>query len=482
MKLLLTEIADLTHAELLSGSGDPPAHPATGYSIDTRTLKPGDLFFAIRGERHDAHDFVSLAFTLGARAAVIARGRAGEFLQTAEAHPLLIVEDPLAALQALAAAVRGRWNRQVIAVTGSAGKTTTKEAIAEVLSSRFTVLRSKGNFNNAFGLPLELLKLREEDEAAVVEMGMSHAGEIAALVRIARPDWGVVTNAGTAHAENFPDGRAGIARAKRELIEGLPPEGIAFLNCDDDYVAEFGQAFSGRSIRYGTGERADARAEEIEELGAEGLRFMASIHGQRTPVHLRLLGRHNVLNAMAAIATGVEAGIPLEECAAAVGRLRPPDRRGELLHMRGATLINDCYNSNPEALKSMIAALAAMPAKRRILVAGEMLELGPEAARLHRECGEAAARLGIDLIAGVRGQALELVEAAIHAGGTALFFPSPAEAGEWLKSEMREGDAVLLKASRGVGLERALKILENEEVVTAAAPPRPHTEAGPDLS
>jgi UDP-N-acetylmuramoyl-tripeptide--D-alanyl-D-alanine ligase len=175
---------------------------------------------------------------------------------------------------------------------------------------------------------------------------------------------------------------------------------------------------------------------------------------------LALLGRHNIWNAMAAIATGFEAGIPLRECAAAAGRLRPPDKRGEVLHIGGATVINDCYNSNPEALKSMIATLASMPAKRRILVAGEMLELGREAVALHQQCGTAAAESGIDLVVGVRGNAEHLVQAAREAGALALFLPSPEEAGEWLKGELRKDDAVLLKASRGVGLERALRVLE----------------------
>jgi UDP-N-acetylmuramoyl-tripeptide--D-alanyl-D-alanine ligase len=419
------------------------------------------LFFAVRGERFDAHDFVATALARGARAAVVARSKVTDLLGLAHTHTLLIVDDPLIALQTLASAVRRHWNKRVIGITGSAGKTTTKEAVAEVLSSRFSVLKSQGNLNNEFGLPLQLLKLEPEHEIAVVEMGMSHSGEIAALARIAHPDWGIVTNVGSAHAQNFPDSVAGIARSKYELVQSLPASGVAILNCDDPYVGQFGRDFRGRSIYFGIGPCADPRAANIEELGTEGVRFQVTAGEEQATVTLALLGRHNIWNVMAAIAAGLEAGIPLADCAIAAGRLRPPDKRGEVLSIGDATVINDCYNSNPEALKSMIATLAAMPAKRRILVAGEMLELGPGSAALHRECGRAAAESSIDLVVGVRGSAQYIVEAAREAGALAIFLASPLEAGEWLKAELRPGDAVLLKASRGVGLEQALRVLQH---------------------
>ena len=269
----------------------------------------------------------------------------------------------------------------------------------------------------------------------------------------------MVTNVGSAHAQNFPDGIAGIARAKYELVQGLPASGIAFLNCDDAYVGQFGRDFHGRSIYYGTGPCADPSASNIEELGTGGVRFTVTALEETATVSLALLGRHNVWNVLAAIAVGLAAGIPLAECAAAAGQLQPPDKRGEILHIGGATVINDCYNSNPEALKSMITTLAALPATRRILVAGEMLELGPTAEALHRACGLAAAELGIDVVVGVRGNAQYLAEAAQQAGARAVFMPTAQDAGTWLKAELKPGDAVLLKASRGVGLEQALKVL-----------------------
>jgi UDP-N-acetylmuramoyl-tripeptide--D-alanyl-D-alanine ligase len=459
MKLELQDVAVWIGAELRLSSANPINQPATGYSIDTRTLAAGDLFFAVRGDRYDAHDFVASALDRGACAAVVARSKVSELLPLAHTHTLLIVDNPLTALQTLAAAVRRHWNKRVVAITGSAGKTTTKEAVAGVLGARFSVLKSQGNLNNEFGMPLQLLKLEPHHEVAVIEMGMSHIGEIAALARIAHPDWGIVTNVGNAHAQNFSDGAAGIARAKYELVQSLSSNGIAILNCDDPYVGQFGRDFRGRSIYFGLGPCADPKASNIEDLGASGVRFQVTAGNEQATVTLALLGRHNVWNVLAAIAAGVEAGIPLADCAEAAGRLRPPDKRGEVLKIGEVTLINDCYNSNPEALKSMIVTLASMPAKRRILVAGEMLELGPDAVRLHRECGKAAAEAGIDLVVGVRGNAAAIVEAAHEAGALGLFLASAQEAGEWLKDELRPGDAVLLKASRGVGLEKALPFI-----------------------
>lgn len=470
MKLSLEQIAQWTGAELAMPEGAAPAYSpggvyATGYSIDTRTLAPGDLFFAIRGERFDAHEFIAQAMEKDACAAVVEAERGRELLPPGHRYPLLLVEDPLKALQTLAAAVRRHWGGRVVAVTGSAGKTTTKEAIAAVLATQFRVLKSKGNLNNHFGLPLQLLKLQPEDEVAVVEMGMSAAGEIAALCQIAAPDWGVVTNVGNAHAENFPDGVTGVARAKYELVAGLSPNAreraVAFLNADDLYVSQFGRDFPGRVVYYATksvsAAVADVRGEEIEELGPAGSRFrVVTAEGKSAPVRLALLGRHNVLNALAAIAVGLQAGIPLARCAEAIGELKPEDKRGQLMEWRGATIINDCYNSNPEALQSMIRTLAAVTAGRRILVAGEMLELGKRAAELHRECGKAAAEAGIDVVVGVRGLAREIVAGAGGAKAGAVFVETPEAAGEWLKQNVKPGDAVLLKASRGVRLEQAL--------------------------
>lgn len=463
MKLTLEQIARWSAADISGGNGTPESVSATGYSIDSRTLQPGDLFFAIRGERFDGHDFVTAAMEKGAAAAVVARNRVADLPDAARKHPLLATDDPLLALQRLAAAVRRHWGRRVVGITGSAGKTTTKEAIATVLGARFTVLKSQGNLNNGYGLPLQLLRLEPSHDVAVVEMGMSAAGEIAALCRIAAPDWGVVTNVGHAHTEFFPDGIAGVARAKYELVAALPRHGVAFLNCDDHYVSQFGRGFEGKTVYYGRGPCGDPHAESVRALGVDGLEMSVRAGDQRCVVHLHLPGEHNAINVLAAIAVGVEAGLPLAECCAALETLRPEDKRGQLLTIRGATILNDAYNSNPEALQSMIRTLASLPARRRILVAGEMLELGREAEALHASCGRAAAQAGINIIVGVRGLARHIVDAARHAGAEALFLETPEAAGQWLQDHLSPDDAVLVKGSRGVKLERALDIVQAQK-------------------
>ena len=454
MKLTLGAIADWIHAD---GEFDTSAE-ALGYAIDSRTIGASELFFAVRGERLDGHEYVQAALSNGALAAVVsnrwvvpAEVDASKLLKVAEGDDCV-----LRALQQLAHAVRKSWGGRVIGVTGSAGKTTTKDAVAQVLSARFKVLKSAGNLNNGFGLPLQLLKLEPEHEIAVIEMGMNHAGEIAALAKIAAPDWAVVSNVGPVHLEFFADGLAGIAKAKYELIEALPENGIAVLNFDDPYVASFGRGLGGRAMFYGMGEGADVRAVRIAETGLEGVAFTVAAGDARAEVQLKLLGRHNVLNALAAIAVGLRSGMTLEECAAEIGKLRAGDKRGEVIHFRGATLINDCYNSNPRALDAMVDALMAMSGERRVVVAGEMLELGSEAEALHAACGRRMAERGVDVVLGVRGDAEALAAAAFAGGVEAAFVAGAAEAGAWLWKNVRAGDVVLLKGSRGVGLEKAL--------------------------
>lgn len=490
MNLTLGQIADVLHAE---GDLDPEL-VATGYSIDSRTLAAGDLFFAVRGDRVDGHDFVEAALGNGAVAAVVSQ----RWLPpaTVDANRLVRLPDTasdcvLGALQTLAHTVRRLWGKRVIGITGSAGKTTTKECVAAVLATRFRVLKTEGNFNNHFGLPLQLLRLQPSDDVAVLEMGMNHAGEITALARIAEPDWAVISNVAEVHTEFFSDGIEGVARAKRELVEALRPEGLAFLNADDPRVAHFGDSRpeptdgshpSARNILYGTSPTALVRAVEIEEFGLAGTQFLVRItpaHATREAPHqvaqhsvqLSLLGRHNVLNALAALAVGLAAGISLPLCCEALETLRPSGKRGSLLQYNGAQIINDSYNSNPHALNAMVTTLAATPpgepGGRRILLAGEMLELGQQGEWLHAECGRAAAQAGLDIIVGVRGLAQHLAVAAAEAGAAARFFQTPEEAGSWLRLALQPGDVVLLKGSRGVQLERALTMLAESDPVIA---------------
>lgn len=447
MRLTLARIAEFT-----SGGGQfNPAAIAQGYSIDSRTVEPGELFFAVKGERMDGHDFVPQALERGAVAAVVRSDRAAAL---ADPSRLIAVENTLAALQALAAGVRRAWGKPVIGITGSAGKTTTKEAIAHVLAMRFRVHKSEGNLNNHFGLPLMLLRLQPEHEVAVIEMGMSHLGEIRELARIAQPEIGVVTCVAPVHLEFFSS-VAEIARAKYELVESLPASGTAVLNADDEYVSQFGRNFAGKVVTFGVRRPATVRAENVEMRGAQGSAFEIVAGASREPAVLPLVGAHNIPNALAAVAVALERGVPLVEAAAALADLAPADKRGQLLQLGGATVINDCYNSNPKALDAMVDALLALPAERHIVVAGEMLELGPTGPDLHRQCGRRMAERGVDVLVGVRGAAEQMVEAARQAGLRAEFMVAPEDAGEWLAREARPGDAVLLKASRGVRLEKA---------------------------
>jgi UDP-N-acetylmuramoyl-tripeptide--D-alanyl-D-alanine ligase len=460
MNLTLAEAAIGAGAVLEAPTSVPNAGAlvASGYSIDSRTVAEGELFFAVRGDRLDGHDFVVAALDRGAVAAVVSRARVATLPDAALAVPLLIAEDPLLALQSLASHLRRRWGKRVVAVTGSAGKTTTKEAIAAALATKFNVLKSHGNLNNAFGLPLQLLRLKSEHEIAVIEMGMNHAGEVAALARIASPDWGVITNVGTAHIENFADGQAGIARAKFELIDALPANGVAFLNCDDPYVSQFGRDFAGRAVYFGAGPCADPQIlDAAEDLAGLHIRYRAGEReGQLT---LNLLGTHNASNILAGLAVALEAGVDLDAAVAALESLTAGDKRGQMIEIGGATILNDCYNSNPEALRSMIRTLAARPARRRILVAGEMLEMGEHGPALHAACGKAAAEAGLDLVAGVQGNAEHLAAAACTGGVAALFLPNAEAAGRWLLVNLQPGDVVLVKGSRGVHLERAIEAL-----------------------
>jgi UDP-N-acetylmuramoyl-tripeptide--D-alanyl-D-alanine ligase len=418
----------------------------TGWSVDTRTLQAGDLFFALRGPNHDGHAFARLAMEKGAAAVVVecATGTPGE----------MVVPDSLAALHRLAEWARANWGGKVIGVTGSAGKTTTKDAIAHLLAAGFRVGKTTGNLNNHVGVPLSILRLPEDAPIAVLEMGMNHAGEIRELAAIARPETGVVTNVGYAHVENF-DSIDGVAAAKRELIESLPPEGLAVLNADDERVVRFREHHPGRSVTFGFSESADVRGCAVES-GAAGTRFRALGVNFETG----LMGRHTVMNLLAAIAVAREFGMEPEEMVGPVGSFAVGKMRGERIEHDGIVIWNDCYNSNPEAAQFMIDVLRDTPSKRRIAVLGEMLELGSEAERLHREVGRYLAAQGIDLLIGVRGHAQAMVDGAAAAGlpaDAALFFEEAGEAGDFVRRVAQRGDAILFKGSRGVAVERALE-------------------------
>jgi UDP-N-acetylmuramoyl-tripeptide--D-alanyl-D-alanine ligase len=389
---------------------------------------------------------------------------------------LLAVPDTLAALQNLAQAVRTRWGRRLAAVTGSAGKTTTKEILAALLAARFRVLKSEGNLNNEYGLPLQLLRLEEEDEAAVVELGMSHAGELKRLAEIARPDVGVVTRVAPVHLEFFASVDE-IALAKRELIEGLTGrESVAVLNADDSRVARFAQVAPGRVVTFGVAGSGDFRAENIQDRGLNGSEFDFLGPGGRARLRLPLAGRHNISNALGALAAASVWGVGAAEAREIFPKLEATGMRGRVLQYdAGFTVINDCYNSNPVALAAMVELLTNTPAEgRHILAAGEMLELGPASAELHREAGSAAAATGkLGWIIGVQGDAENFVRGAIEAGhpaGRAKFCASSAEAGELVGNLMERGDVLLVKGSRGVKMEFIVEALDSRFARANAEP------------
>src|SRR5256885_4369131 len=369
---------------------DPMARVA-GYSIDSRTIRAGELFFAIHGPRHDGHDHVAAALERGALAAVVAESRAQAF-PDALRGACLVVDDTLVALHQLARAVRSAWGKKIAGVTGSVGKTTTKEILAALLGAKLRVLKSEGNFNNAYGLPLTLFRLEESHQAAVLEMGMSRRYELRELAGIAKPDVGVVTRVAPAHLEFFASVEE-IALAKRELIEGLNGrDSVAVLNADDPLVAAFASHAPGRVLTYGIENAADYRAEAIEDRGALGSAFILMENGKRTRLELALAGRHVISNTLAALAAASVWGIGAAEAQSVLRNMRAPAMRGELLRFsNGAALINDSYNSSPAALHAMIAVLATTPNyHRRILAAGEMRELGATSPELHREAGQDA--------------------------------------------------------------------------------------------
>jgi UDP-N-acetylmuramoyl-tripeptide--D-alanyl-D-alanine ligase len=444
MRLSWEEIAQWTGAAAPAGKN--LTRRAEGYSIDSRAIRPGEVFFAVRGQR-DGHDFAGAALAGGAGAAVVARGLLREQAR------LLLVPNPKAALQQLARRAREKWGGLVLAVTGSNGKTTTKEITAALLATRYRTAKTEGNLNNDLGLPLSLLRLADDAEVGVLELGMNHAGELRALAAIAGPNVAVVTNVSAAHLEFFASVDE-IALAKRELVESLGPDGVAVLNADDERVGRFGEIHPGRVVTYGIESEAEVRAAGVEALGLEGTRFR--LDGVGVEFHTPLLGRHNLYNTLAGLAAARALGIELETLVEAVAALRPAHMRGEILDVGEVRIINDCYNSNPRAAESMLELLAATPARRRIAVLGEMLELGGAAEPLHRQVGRKAAALALDLLVGVRGAARFLVE---EAGPNAVFVSDPAAAGEYLRGVLQAGDVVLLKGSRGVKLEQALERL-----------------------
>jgi len=463
MKLTMGEVAGFIGAS----SGVPDRH-VRGYSIDSRTLLPGDLFFAIRGPRFDGHKFVGQVLEKGAAGVIVEQA----FYASAEVEcrpSMCAVADTRGALQVISRSVRRKWGKPLLAVTGSTGKSTTKEMIAAILGQRFVVLRSPGNLNNDFGLPLALLGLEPEHDIAVMELGMSAAGEIARLARLAEPQVGVVTNVAPAHLQFF-DSVDAIALAKRELVDYLAttgPNAVAVLNEDDERVRKFAEGFPGRVVTFGFSDKATFRALDVKSGTGIGSAFRVVSPEWQAEFTLPLPGWYNIQNALAAIAASSMYAIPPEEMPPALAGFQNLHQRSEILTLpREVTVINDCYNSNPLAMESMLQALTSWPgARRRIVVAGEMLELGPTAPELHRGVGRKCAQSGAAWVIGIQGDAKSLVEGAIEGGIPPLqgqFFPDAKLAGEFCQTLIAPGDLILVKGSRGVHLETVIEMLKKQ--------------------
>jgi UDP-N-acetylmuramoyl-tripeptide--D-alanyl-D-alanine ligase len=461
MMLSVADVWQGLSETLIASSGGSPDTSAGIFArgvIDSREARAGDLFFALRGEREDGHDFVRAAFAAGAAGAVVAR--------PVEAPPDAVVyhvSDPLTALQRLAASWRQRHDVRVIGVTGSVGKTTTKELIAEVLGRRYAVLKSEGNLNTEIGIPLTLLNLRAEHQRAVLELAMYEPGDIALLAHITRPSIGVVTNVGPVHLERVRSfGR--IVAAKAELVEALPADGLAVLNGDDARVAAMATRTRARSVIYGLSEQCAVRATDLIGRGLDGFSFRLSVSGDSVQIDCPLPGKHHVYAALAAAAIALNDGISLAEIADALREF--PAAHPEVLEGRltvrpgpnGSTLIDDSYNASPA---SMIAALdlLAETKGRHIALLGHMRELGTAEAEGHSSVGRHAATTS-DILFVVGEDARLLADAARDAGHRDVrFLPATEAASEALRKELRAGDVCLIKASRAVGLESAVEML-----------------------
>lgn len=425
--------------------------------IDNREARPGSVFFAIRGDKHDGHSFLAQALEVAAGAVV---SSVPETL--AAGSGIVHVDDTTAALQRLAAAVRREFPFTLVGVTGSAGKTTTKEMIATLAESEKRTWKSWGNFNNHIGFPLCLANTPEGTDVVVSEMGMSAKGEIEFLAKLAHPNVGVYTTIRPVHLEFF-ESIDGIAAAKRELLENLAPGGTVVLNADDPKVMEISREFEGPRATYSIAEPADYRATEIRERGLLGTAFRVEAEGSAHELELSMPGLHNLENLMAAIATARVLGVGWSGIARAVADVKPAYHRGIVIAWRGATIYDDTYNSNPWALARTLDLLSGAGCEgRRIAVVGDMLELGPDEKTFHFEAGRTMPK-GIDIVVGVGRRSKFILDGARTAGfapGSLFHFDDALAAARWLRETIRPGDLVMLKASRGIGLDRAVAALE----------------------
>jgi UDP-N-acetylmuramoyl-tripeptide--D-alanyl-D-alanine ligase len=443
-------VASATGGRLVSGA---PSQAFNGVSIDSRTLVQGTLFVALRGERFDGHDFVGAALDRGATGLLVSRPPA-----PADRGAVILVGDTLEALQRLGREVRRQSGARVVAITGSTGKTTTKEIAADLLSSRYRVFRNAGNLNNHIGLPLSLTELHRGAEVAVVELGMNHAGEIRTLVGIAEPDVRVWTNVGDAHIGYFGS-REAVAAAKAEILEAATPDAVLVANADDPLVMAHARRFTGRLVTFGEDARATVRATQVVDRGFDGTTARVLTPSGELQLEVRLAGRGQLANVLAGAAVALHFGVPPATIEARVPALRPVPRRAESTALDwGVRLVDDSYNASPAAVRMMLAALAATATSgRRIAVLGEMHELGPASRALHQACGQAAAAAGVDELIVVGGPDADGLADGANAGGLPRSrvhrFADSRAAAAAVTHLVKRGDVVLVKGSRATRLD-----------------------------
>lgn len=442
---------------------------------DSRLVRKGDLFIAFQGDRYDGHAFVTKAIAQGAVCVIVQEDyRLPPSPKRAEASVLLGVRDTLEAYQRLATHYRNRFPIPVIAITGSNGKTTTKEMVAQVVAQRWKTLKTEGNLNNRIGVPQTLFQLAPRHQAAVIEMGVDQEGQTTRLCEIARPTIGVITNIGPDHLEFFGS-MEGSAQAKAELLDHLPPDGAVVLNADDEYFDYLAARAQCRVVAFGCSPKAEVRAINIRSDDKGGTVFGLVLPGKsRQPeVHIRTQGLHNVSNALAAAGVGMVLGLPGTAIADGLAKFRPAAMRSQISTSHGVQVINDCYNANPASMKAALQLLAELGrGKRSIAVLGDMLELGTGSKQMHREVGAFLAGQGIGLLlaCGLLGQ--ELAEGARRAGmpnNSITEFPDAAAAGTALASMVRQGDVVLVKASRGMRMEQVVETITGIRQVATKA-------------
>jgi UDP-N-acetylmuramoyl-tripeptide--D-alanyl-D-alanine ligase len=431
-----------------------------GVSIDSRTIREGELFVAIKGVRFDGHDFVPDVMRKGAWGAMVDRtALENRSSRLGGLNNILPVKDPLTALQEIAAMHRRNFAVPFVGITGSNGKTTTKEMLACILKQKGPVLKNEGNLNNHIGVPLTLLKLTAAHTSAVVEMGMSAPGEIETLARFVSPDVGVITNIGPAHLE-FLKSMDMVAQAKGELFDHLKPDGTAVLNADDLYFDILKKRFTGRVLSFGIDKRSDVRAVDIRQE-KDFTNFTIESDDSRANVRLRAVGKYNVSNALASASAALAVGMSIDAVKNGLDDFMPIAMRSELKQVRGRTVFADCYNANPASMEAALMALISLKSGgKTIAVLGDMLELGTVAVDAHRAIGATATRLGVDLVITVGPLAKHVGEGAIDAGmpkARVLEAGSQAEAAALLKKLSRPGDIVLIKGSRSMKMEKILE-------------------------